>query len=78
MISKQLIRATALLLFSMCVCTVAAYTQVAYRNFRNTSGLNLIGDATAQGKKIRLLPAKPNTRGGLPPPSLSSTPTRVA
>lgn len=55
----------------MFVCAVllsfasSSFGQVHYRNFRNTSGLNLISDAAVVGNKIRLVPSHKDSRGNV-------------
>ncbi len=45
--------------------TASAQAQVHFRNFRNTTGLNLIGGTTVVANKIRLVPARRDSRGNL-------------
>src|SRR5438067_2365269 len=43
----------------------AAGAQVHFRDYGNTTGLNLIGGASVVDRKIRLVPARRDTRGNV-------------
>jgi hypothetical protein len=48
-----------------CGVTCGAEAQVRFRDFRNTTGLNIIGGTTVEGNKIRLVPARRHSRGNV-------------
>ena len=45
------------------IIAASAQAQIHFRNFRNTTGLNLVGGTRVVGNAIRLVPSKRDTRG---------------
>jgi Legume lectin domain. len=52
-------------LTALLFATEAKPDHICYRNFRNTTGLNLIGSARVERDRIHLLPAQANTRANV-------------
>src|SRR5437588_7288089 len=60
-------RASPVLLCAVLAAATAAAgpTRFDYRSFRNTTGLNLIGDAAVVDDRIRIVPSRRDTRGNV-------------